>query len=536
MNGSRQQWQRWNLYIVNFSHITSFYSILPMIPYLNMEIGIDGLLYAISFSGYYFTQLLSFLYFGAISDKIGRRNTLIISLGGLSICRHFFCFTASNHYVYILLRCLSGLFDCVISITQAYVADISSSKERATCLARLEAVMNAGQCIGPLIAGLISTKSVRYAIVGLMLRFFGVACDCFGFIYALFFLPESVESVVEKRQLLRTFTMVKQANRRGLDESLLSAADKEVDEIQTKFFASLRMERKRSETNESIEKEKIKNAHLTINYLIVIAIICEFCNKFIFSIFDTIVCQFGSVKHELTSLQMNLTTSLLSAVGSALNIFQTGFLFRWLINDRGISIPTVGSFAAIACIICIYSNRVWYFVGAILIIVGYGFYAPVAPSILSAESTEETHGKALSLANVGGQLAYIVSPLLLEELYNQQADLPFFITLIPAIILVVVMLMCSYLPGGKLAGQVSLADSLEHNAKVGIMTEDNEYETEFLGSTTVSGNGKNDKKRNLRVQRRQSMPEEPSSLPEDAEAFNLTASIRKQFGDDTMEI
>ncbi|KAK8804657.1 hypothetical protein WA171_006625 [Blastocystis sp. BT1] len=519
MNGSRQQWQRWNLYIVNFSHITSFYSILPMIPYLNMEIGIDGLLYAISFSGYYFTQLLSFLYFGAISDKIGRRNTLIISLGGLSIC-HFFCFTASNHYVYILLRCLSGLFDCVISITQAYVADISSSKERATCLARLEAVMNAGQCIGPLIAGLISTKSVRYAI------FFGVACDCFGFIYALFFLPESVESVVEKRQLLRTFTMVKQANRRGLDESLLSAADKEVDEIQTKFFASLRME----------QKEKIKNAHLTINYLIVIAIICEFCNKFIFSIFDTIVCQFGSVKHELTSLQF----SLLSAVGSALNIFQTGFLFRWLINDRGISIPTVGSFAgivgAIACIICIYSNRVWYFVGAILIIVGYGFYAPVAPSILSAESTEETHGKALSLANVGGQLAYIVSPLLLEELYNQQADLPFFITLIPAIILVVVMLMCSYLPGGKLAGQVSLADSLEHNAKVGIMTEDNEYETEFLGSTTVSGNGKNDKKRNLRVQRRQSMPEEPSSLPEDAEAFNLTASIRKQFGDDTMEI
>lgn len=119
-------------------------------------------------------MIVGFLYFGAISDRIGRRNTLIISLGGLSICRfcsleshlgHFFCFTAKNHYVYILLRCLSGLFDCVISITQAYVADISSSKERATCLARLEAVMNAGQCIGPLIAGLISTKSVRYAML-----------------------------------------------------------------------------------------------------------------------------------------------------------------------------------------------------------------------------------------------------------------------------------------------------------------------------------------------------------------------------------
>lgn len=119
-------------------------------------------------------MILGFLYFGAISDRIGRRNTLIISLGGLSICcfflslasllGHFFCFTASNQYVYIVVRCLSGLFDCVISITQAYVADISSEKERSSCLARLEAVMNAGQCIGPLIAGIISIKSVRYAM------------------------------------------------------------------------------------------------------------------------------------------------------------------------------------------------------------------------------------------------------------------------------------------------------------------------------------------------------------------------------------
>ena len=51
--------KRWHLYVVNFSHITSFYAILPMIPYLNIEMGITGLLYALSFSGYYATQLLS---------------------------------------------------------------------------------------------------------------------------------------------------------------------------------------------------------------------------------------------------------------------------------------------------------------------------------------------------------------------------------------------------------------------------------------------------------------------------------------------
>lgn len=52
-----------------------------------------------------------------------------------------------------------------------------------------------------------------------------------------------------------------------------------------------------------IEQKKRKEEKLEINYLIVIALICEFCNKFVFSVFDTIVSQFGEVKHNLTSFQ-----------------------------------------------------------------------------------------------------------------------------------------------------------------------------------------------------------------------------------------
>lgn len=45
------------------------------------------------------------------------------------------------------------------------------------------------------------------------------------------------------------------------------------------------------------------SAKLDINYLIIMALICEFCNKFVFSVFDTIVSQYGEVNHQLTSLQ-----------------------------------------------------------------------------------------------------------------------------------------------------------------------------------------------------------------------------------------
>ena len=86
------------------------------------------------------------------------------------------------------------------------------------------------------------------------------------------------------------------------------------------------------------------------------------------------------------------------------------------------------------------------------------------------------------MSQMGGQLAYVVSPVILEQLYGQQGDLPFVVTLIPAFVLFVVMLMCNYLPGGKLAGQVSLADTREHEVKLGMMNADNELETEFLGA------------------------------------------------------
>ena len=50
-----------------------------------------------------------------------------------------------------------------------------------------------------------------------------------------------------------------------------------------------------------IEKNH-SDAKMDINYLIVIVLICEFCNKFIYSTFDVIVSQYGIHKHQLTSL------------------------------------------------------------------------------------------------------------------------------------------------------------------------------------------------------------------------------------------
>ena len=91
-----------------------------------------------------------------------------------------------------------------------------------------------------------------------------------------------------------------------------------------------------------IENERSKNAKLRFNYLMVVAVLCEFFNKWCFSVFDTVVPVYGQRKHELDSF----TFSMMSVVGSLINIFQTGWLFNFLLR-HGFSIPTITSWGGL---------------------------------------------------------------------------------------------------------------------------------------------------------------------------------------------
>ena len=57
----------------------------------------------------------------------------------------------------------------------------------------------------------------------------------------------------------------------------------------------------------SIEMERLSNAKLRLNYLMVIAIIGEFCNKWTFSIFDSVVPMYGKDHYSLDPFTFRYT-------------------------------------------------------------------------------------------------------------------------------------------------------------------------------------------------------------------------------------
>ena len=114
----------------------------------------------------------------------------------------------------------------------------------------------------------------------------------------------------------------------------------------------------------------------------VVAIICEFCNKWCFGVFDTIVPVYGEGDKKLDSFIF----SMMSVVGSLFNIVQTGWLYNFLIK-KDLSIPTVSCLSGIAYVIafvlCMSPSKILYIIGGVMIIVGYGFAAPTAAAIMS---------------------------------------------------------------------------------------------------------------------------------------------------------
>ena len=107
--------------------------------------------------------------------------------------------------------------DNTVALGQAYMADITPLRERPRYFAQLESVMNFTQCIGPLVGGILSKVDLYIPLYLLHVysnpRYLAIVLYAFSFFYAFFLLPESVYSVVEKKEILATFNRVNQSDR-----------------------------------------------------------------------------------------------------------------------------------------------------------------------------------------------------------------------------------------------------------------------------------------------------------------------------------
>ena len=98
--------------------------------------------------------------FGAMSDRFGRRPVMLVALAGLGLDNLLLAMAPNLGWIFVG-RALGGVFGSTFSVANAYMADVSTGKDRAAAFGMVGAAFGVGFVIGPAIGGLLGELDLR---------------------------------------------------------------------------------------------------------------------------------------------------------------------------------------------------------------------------------------------------------------------------------------------------------------------------------------------------------------------------------------
>jgi MFS family permease len=122
--------------------------VLPLLPFYAKQLGASAFIYTCLVSAFSLATLISAPYWGRFSDRYGRRPALMIALGASALAYLVFGF-ATSLWMLLLSRLVQGAGGGTVGVIQAYLTDVTASKDRAKALGWLSAATNVGVTIGP---------------------------------------------------------------------------------------------------------------------------------------------------------------------------------------------------------------------------------------------------------------------------------------------------------------------------------------------------------------------------------------------------
>lgn len=160
-------------YLLTFVNVLGFGILMPILPFVIKSYGAPKWIFGLMLTLYSASQFIGSPLLGAWSDQKGRKPILMISQAGtlLSWCVFLGALFMPNISIYGLAlplliigfaRVLDGITGGNTSVANAYVADITSPKEKSYIFGYLGGVAGIGIIIGPGIGGFAASTPIGY--------------------------------------------------------------------------------------------------------------------------------------------------------------------------------------------------------------------------------------------------------------------------------------------------------------------------------------------------------------------------------------
>lgn len=385
---------------------------MPVLPFVVEGYGAPKWVYGILLTFYAAFQFIGAPYLGAMSDRKGRKPILLISQAGTLLA--WFVFLGAIHLPNIellgialplliigLSRVLDGVTGGNSSVTNAYLADITTREEKSYIFGYMGGIVGIGLIIGPAIGGLTASSSLGYKGTLLASIFISVVALASIFWWLKESHPKEKRSKEKAQSIFKSMLILQRIKKLKPERIIkLLFSLKFMYSIMSSFYIS---------TIALFIIDVFKFDELQLGYfMFVVGLFLAINQAFISKIF---IKRFG----EFNTLMIGFALTVLGLIGMTLT-----------------------------------QNLYLYFAIYYVLNLGVSLCFPTFNSLIAIHANEEKQGETLGINEALYSLCMAAFPVLATYLYSMiGSDLYLFMSLIPLISLIVGVRALSRLCGDK---------------------------------------------------------------------------------------
>ena len=317
-------------------------------------------------------SLLQFLfapYWGELSDRLGRRRVLLLTVAGVAFS-YLLWVVSGSFWLFVLSRLVGGAMSGNLSVATAAVADVTSRENRAKGMGLVGVAFGLGLITGPAIGGLLSTHNLlidypRLAAWGIH--------------------PFSIPALIAFACCLLNLAWIYARFSETLTaEARLAATPREHHPLKALFaIADLRV--RRSNLLYFVFALTLSGVEFSLSFLA--------ADRFAYS------------PRQLTAIFVFI---------GLVSVFTQGFLVRRLaplVGERRLLIAGTVFFAAALFLIGFAHGQAVLYLGMACLSIGSGFTSSAISTLISLYSAVEEQGRVLGVFRSLGSLARAIAPV-----------------------------------------------------------------------------------------------------------------------------